>query len=84
MKNWLKGLILMIMGNILYEVIPAWIADYLLSQPNPLYSIGLFLTGLPSLQDILSGESAFAIGILGFLLIIYGLYLFVRDLYTRS
>jgi hypothetical protein len=84
MKDWLKGLILMIIGNVLYEVIPNWVTEYLLSQPNPLYSIGSFLSGLPSLQDILSGESAFSIGILGFLLIIYGLYLFVRDLYTKS
>ena len=84
MKNWLKGLILLIIGNVLYEVIPVWATEYLLSQPNPLYSIGLFLENIPSIHDILAGESAFTIGFLGLIMIIYGLYLFVKDLYEKS
>jgi len=84
MKDWLKGLILLIIGNILYEVVPVWLTEYLLAQPNPLYSIGLFLENIPSIHDALTGETGFAIGILGILMIIYGLYLFVKDLYKRS
>jgi len=78
----------MIIGNILYEVIPVWVTDYLLSQPNPLYSIGNFLKNLPSIQDLISGNigssGSFVVGILGLFMIIYGLYLFVKDLYKRS
>jgi len=47
MRDWLKGLILLVMGNILYEVVPVWITEYLLAQPNPLYSIGLLLESFP-------------------------------------
>jgi len=84
MRDWLKGLILLVMGNILYEVIPVWITEYLLEQPNPLRSIGLFLERFPTVHDILTGDAGFAIGILGILMIIYGLYLFVKDLYKKS
>ena len=88
MKDWLKGLILLTLGNILYEVIPVWVTNYLLSQPNPLYSIGALLRNLPSLQSVLTGNAgstgAFVIGIAGFGMIIYGLYLFAKDLYKRS
>nr|NIO44040.1 hypothetical protein [Candidatus Aenigmarchaeota archaeon] len=70
--------------NVLYEVIPVWVTEYLLEQSNPLYSIGLLLEDVPTTHDILTGEAGFAMGILGILLIIYGLYLFVRDLYKRS
>jgi len=84
MKDWLKGLILLIIGNILYEVVPVWVTEYLLSKPNPLYSMGLLLENLPSIHDMLTGNVGFAAGILGFGMIIYGLYLFVRDLYKRS
>lgn len=84
MRDWLKGLILLIIGNILYEVIPVWITEYLLEQPSPLRSIGLLLENLPTTHDILIGDAGFAIGILGILLIIFGLYLFVKDLYKKS
>ena len=88
MKDWLKGLILLIAGNILYEVIPVWVTDYLLKQNNPLYGLGTVLKNLPSIQDFLSGNisssGSFAVGIVGLLMIAYGLYLFVKDLYKRS
>jgi hypothetical protein len=88
MKDWLKGLILLTLGNVLYEVIPVWVVDYLLKQPNPLYSVGSFLKALPSIQDMLSGRvgssGGFVIGIAGFGMIVYGLYLFTKDLYKRS
>jgi hypothetical protein len=88
MKDWLKGLVFVIMGNVLYEVIPVWVSNYLLSQPNPLYQWGEFLKRLPSLQDIISGNMGASggtvIGIIGIALIAYGLYLFVKDLYNRS
>ncbi|NIM47138.1 MAG: hypothetical protein GTN40_03200 [Candidatus Aenigmarchaeota archaeon] len=84
MRDWLKGIILLVIGNILYEVIPVWITEYLLEQPNPLYSVGLLLENIPTTHDVLTGETGFAIGIIGILLIVYGLYLFVRDLYKKS
>ncbi len=84
MKDWLKGFILLVIGNILYEVIPSWITEYLLNQPNPLYSIGLFLENIPSIHDVLTGDIGFIMGILGLFMIIYGLYLFVKDLYKKS
>ncbi len=84
MRDWLKGIILMLIGNLLYEIIPFWVTEYLLSQPNPLYSIGVLLENIPSLHDMLTGEAGFAIGIIGFGIIMYGLYLFVRDLYEES
>ncbi len=87
MKDWLKGLLLMITGNVLYEVIPVWVTDYLLKQPNPLYSVGLLFKNLPSIQDLLTGKlnnSGLAIGLLGVAMIVYGMYLFVKDIYRRS
>ena len=88
MRDWLKGLILLVLGNVLYEVIPIWVTDYLLKQPNPLYPLGEFLKNLPSLQDIISGNvnsgGGMAVAVLGLFMIVYGLYLFVKDLYKRS
>ena len=87
MKDWLKGIILLIAGNVLYEVIPLWVTDYLLKQSNPLYSVGQFLQNLPSLQDVIRGNvgssGGLIIGFAGLLMIGYGLYLFVKDLYGR-
>lgn len=72
----------------MYEVIPVWVTNYLLSQPNPLYSVGSFLKALPSIQNILSGNvggsGGIVIGIAGLGMIVYGLYLFTKDLYKRS
>jgi hypothetical protein len=88
MKDWLKGLILLTIGNVLYEVIPIWVTDYLLKQSNPLYSVGRFLKNLPSIQDLITGNisssGGLIIGFVGLLMIIYGLYLFVKDLYRKS
>ena len=87
MKDWLKGIILLTAGNILYEVIPVWVTDYLLKQSNPLYSVGQFLKNLPSIQDLITGKigssGGLIIGFAGLLMIGYGLYLFVKDLYRR-
>ena len=88
MKDWLKGIIIMILVNVLYTVIPIWVVDYLLDQPNPLYSIGLFLENIPSIQDIVSGNfnssTALFMGIIGFGIIAYGLFLFIKDVYRYS
>jgi len=85
MKDWLKGLVLLTAGNILYEVIPVWVADYLLEQSNPLYSVGQFLKNFPSIQDLVTGNIGGSMGIVigfaGLSMIGYGLYLFIKDLY---
>jgi hypothetical protein len=52
MKDWIKGLIFLIIGNVLNNVIPYWISQYLLSLPNPFYSIGSLMQNLPSIQDL--------------------------------
>jgi hypothetical protein len=88
MKDWLKGLIILIAGNIIYEVIPVWVVGYLLEQPNPLYSLGTFLDNIPRLQDIVTGNlnssTALFMGLIGFGIIAYGLFLFIRDVYRYS
>jgi len=75
MKNWIKGVILMIVGNVL----TVWISDYLLSQPNPLYSVGSLLEDIPRIQDTLTSDVGLLLNILGILIIFYGLYLFIKD-----
>jgi len=88
MKDWLKGLVILIVGSVIYEVIPVWIVEYLLDQPNPLYSIGIFFENIPSLQDVVqgnySGYTTLIIGLTGFVIIGYGLFLFIRDVYRYS
>ena len=87
MKDWLKGLALVTAGNVLYQVIPVWVADYLSKQSNPLHSVGEFLKNLPSIQDLATGNlgsnSGLLIAIAGLFMIGYGIYLFVKDLYRR-
>lgn len=87
MKDWLKGLLLLTAGNVVYQVIPAWVVDYLLKQSNPLYSVGQFLKSLPSTQDLISGNIGSSGGLViaaaGLFMIAYGLYLFVKDLYRK-
>ena len=84
MNNRIKGLIVVVLWGIIYEVIPVWVVDYLLDQPNPLYSLGTFLENIPRLQDIVSGNingsAALFMTILCFAIIGYGLLLFIRDL----
>lgn len=88
MKDWLKGLLILVVGNVVYQVIPVWVVEYLLDQPNPLYSIGSFLENIPTLQDIVTGNfnstTTLIIGLIGFAIIGYGLFLFIRDLYRYS
>ena len=87
MKDWLKGLILVTAGNVLYQVIPVWVTNYLSKQSNPLYSVGQFFKNLPSIQDLVTGNlgsnSGLIIAIAGLFMIGYGIYLFVKDLYRR-
>ena len=88
MNDRIKGLIVVTVWAVIYEVIPVWIVDYLLKQPNPLYSLGKLLENIPRLQDIITGNfnssTALIMGIIGFGIIAYGLYLFVRDVYRYS
>jgi hypothetical protein len=88
MKDSIKGLIVVVVWAVIYEVIPVWVVEYLLDQPNPLYSLGKFLENIPRLQDIVTGNfnssTALFMGIIGFGIIAYGLYLFIRDVYRYS
>jgi hypothetical protein len=83
MKDWLKGLLVLIAGNVIYEVIPVWTVGFLLKQPNPLYGLGTLLSNIPSLQDIARGNfnssTNLIFGLIGVAIIAYGLYLFVKD-----
>ena len=87
MRDWLKGLLVLIVGNVIYEVIPVWTVDFLLKQPNPLYDLGTFLSNIPSLQEIASGRLNsnvnIILGLIGVAIIGYGLYLFIKDVYRR-
>jgi len=88
MKDWLKGLIFLVMGNFFYDVIPVWITQYLLSLENPLYSIGLFLQNLPSIRDLTSTSTigsnlGMIIGVVGIGFIAYALYLFFKRIYRE-
>jgi hypothetical protein len=83
MRDWLKGLLILIVGNVIYEVIPVWTVQFLLKQSNPLYDLGTFLQHIPSLQDIARGNFNsnvnLIIGLVGVAIIAYGIYLFVKD-----
>jgi len=84
MKDWFKGLILLVLGNVFYNVIPVWTTQYLLSLPNPLYSIGAFLQSLPSLNLGTYSSSLEAIKqVVGFAIICYALYLISKSFYKR-
>jgi hypothetical protein len=79
MKEWLKSMILLVVGNSLYNVVPIWITQYLLSLPNPFYSIGTFLLWLPTIN--LSSFSPWldtAKQFIGISIIGYALYLIVK------
>jgi hypothetical protein len=88
MKDRFKGLIVVVVWGIIYEVIPVWVVDYLLDQPNPLYTLGTLLENIPRLQDIFTGNfnssTSLLMAIIGFGIIAYGLYLFIRDVYRYS
>jgi hypothetical protein len=88
MKDRFKGLIVVVVWAIIYEVIPVWVVDYLLDQPNPLYTLGTLLENIPRLQDIFTGNfnssTSLLMAIIGFGIIAYGLYLFIRDVYRYS
>ena len=89
MKDWLKGLLMITVTNVVYYIIPVWTVDFLTKQPNPLYSLGEFLKNFPSLQDILSGNFmtsslSIIIGLAGVAIIGYGIFLFVRDVYRGN
>ena len=87
MKDWLKGLFLVTIGNVLYQVIPNWTVEFLLKQPNPLYSIGTFFRDIPKLENLLNGNPSVinpiitivCVGLVG-----YGIYLFIGDIYRKS
>lgn len=83
MQDWIKGLIFIILGNILYEVIPVWTTNYLLSMPNPYYSIGTFLKNLPSLQNISIGNSGSIMGFAGIALIAIGIFFVIKNFYKK-
>jgi hypothetical protein len=87
MRDWLRGLLILIAGNIIYTVIPIWVVEFLLKQPNPLYGLGTFLSNIPSVEDIargnLNGNLNIILGLIGVAIIGYGLYLFIKDVYRR-
>jgi len=55
MKEWLKSMLLLVVGNSLCNVAPVWLTQYLLTLPNPFYSVGQVLVALPTIS--LSGIS---------------------------
>jgi len=82
MQDWIKGIIFLIIGNILSDIIPKWIAQYFLSLPNPLNSIGLFLQGLPSIQNFtISSTIKTLIAFAGYAFIAYAMFLFFKRFY---
>ncbi|MEM5778125.1 MAG: hypothetical protein QXK49_00635 [Candidatus Aenigmatarchaeota archaeon] len=90
MKEWLKGLILLIVGNILYNVIPVWITQYLLSLPNPFYSIGTFLQSIGNAYQSLSKANVDLFNTfesikqyIGIAIIGYALYLIIKSFYKK-
>ena len=88
MNDKIKGLIVVVAWAVIYEVIPVWVVDYLLEQPNPLYSIGTLLENIPRLQDIVTGNfnsnTALFMAVIGIGIIGYAIYLFVKDVYRYS
>jgi hypothetical protein len=82
MQDWIKGLIFIILGNIFYDVIPVWTTDYLLSLPNPYYSIGNFLKNLPNLQTSI-GNSGSVMGFAGIALIAVGIFFVIKNFYKK-
>jgi hypothetical protein len=88
MKDWLKGLLILIAGNVIYEVVPIWVVGFLKQQQNPLSSLGTFLSNIPSLQQIATGnfgsQGTMIIGLVGVAVIGYGLYLFIKDVYRGA
>jgi hypothetical protein len=91
MKDWLKGLVLLVLGNVFYSVIPVWITEYLLSLPNPLNSVGIFFqsigTFFQNLRTLNFGAySGFLDAIkqlIGLALIVYAVYLILRAFYNK-
>lgn len=90
MKDWLKGLIFLVIGNALYSVVPAWTTEYLLSLPNPYYSIGNFLQNIGKSYQSLSSINTDLFNTLnsvkqyvGIALICYALYLVVKTFYKK-
>jgi hypothetical protein len=73
MRDWLKGIILMVVGNSMMTVLPVWLSQYLLTLPNPFYSIVSSFS--PSLEV---AKQAIGTGIIA-----YALYLIVRTFYRR-
>ena len=88
MNDKIKGLIVVVIWAVIYEVIPVWVVDFLLEQPNPLYALGTLLENIPRLQDIVTGNfnsnTAIFMAVIGLGIIGYGIYLFVRDVYRYS
>jgi len=85
MKDWLKGLIFLIVGNFFYDVVPVWTTQYLLSLPNPFYSFGEFLQEFPSIQELTASNTNLdmVIGYVGIAFIAYAIYLFVKEMYRK-
>jgi hypothetical protein len=90
MKDWLKGIIAMVAGSVLYNVIPVWTTQYLLSLPNPFYSIGAVLQGIGTSYESLSSLNVDLFTIfdtakqyIGIALIVYALYLAARTFYKK-
>jgi len=90
MKEWLKGFVFLILGNIIYNVIPVWITEYLLSLPNPLKSIGeffqsieLFFQNLSSLNPALFQSFNSIKPFIGIACIGYALYLIMKMFYKK-
>jgi len=90
MKDWLKGLIALVVGNALYNVIPVWTTQYLLSLPNPFYSIGEFFQGIGTSYESLSKLNVDLFNIfdsvkqyIGIVLIGYALYLVIKTFYKK-
>jgi len=85
MEKWVKGIILFIIGNFLNDAIPMWLAEYLLSLPNPFYSIGSLIKLLPSAQDFTSSTNVkYILGFAGIAFILYAFYLFFKRIYKES
>jgi hypothetical protein len=93
MNERMKGLIFLVVGNIMYSVIPVWITQYMLTLPNPFYSIGAFFSGAGTFVQSLSNLSSFGTGILagidlnmikqviGISFIGYALYVIAKSFY---
>ena len=84
LKDWIESMALLVIGNSLYNVVPVWITQYLLTLPNPFYSIGYLLHAIPTINLSSYGVALEPIKqYVGVSIIGYAVYLIAKMLYKK-